>query len=56
MKGIVPPDPETDAPVEEAANEPDLEEELLNSALGAIFGSRDDAPPAEDDKPQDTPN
>jgi AsmA protein len=50
------PDPETDAPVEEAANEPDLEEELLNSALGAIFGSRDDAPPAEDDKPQDTPN
>lgn len=48
-------EPDTEAVPEDAASEPDLEEELLNSALGAIFGNRDEAP-AEDDTPKDPSN
>lgn len=48
-------EPDTEAVPEDAASEPDLEEELLNSALGAIFGNRDEAP-AEDDTPEDPSN
>jgi len=51
-----PAEDEADSGSEEPADERDLEDELLDSALSAIFGSRDKEPPAEEDPQPETPN